>query len=411
MSPQHHTPGANTEAAAARPGEAGAAPAPSAPEGNAPGPAGAPAAESGTAPTEPATATAPPAAATATPPATTEATPAASAGTTEATPAAPAAAAAATGTAPAATAAAGTQGPDGAVAVATAVGTTPPGVTAATGVGGGRPRKPILAGAAILGAALIAVPLLLAGSAKDESPDTAKGPAAEGADTVLNPNDARAALDDYAPAQPSSPPAPEPPKEEAPKPADPEPAAPAPAPEPSTSSPAEKKPEPAPPSEQQAEKKPQPRTAATAVQELAARGGRHICYRVYLADRGWQAPVCDGAEAGTFGKDIPIKAINIASAGTKGVRGNGAHVVEGWKTGSKWASAVDGVDMYLGSTNKADSPLQGFTIMAVNGVACQNAQVKGKNWMGLGCTQPGSWRYGGSPMDLKLQLRGVRFTV
>ncbi|MFD6613530.1 hypothetical protein ACFWD1_32230, partial [Micromonospora chalcea] len=54
-------------------------------------------------------------------------------------------------------------------------------------------------------------------------------------------------------------------------------------------------------------KKPKPpvRTAATAVKEIAARSeGRHICYRAYVADHGWQDPVCDGAEAGTVGKSL-----------------------------------------------------------------------------------------------------------
>ncbi|WP_432040803.1 mannose-binding protein [Streptomyces chartreusis] len=82
--------------------------------------------------------------------------------------------------------------------------TPPPGTRTNTGVGSGRPRKPILAGAAIAGAALIAIPLLLTGSAKDDGPpDSAKGLAAEGSDTVLNPTSAPAALDDYVAEKPS----------------------------------------------------------------------------------------------------------------------------------------------------------------------------------------------------------------
>ncbi|MCZ9336787.1 hydrolase, partial [Streptomyces sp. TRM76130] len=74
--------------------------------------------------------------------------------------------------------------------------------------------------------------------------------------------------------------------------------------------------------------------------EVAARSeGRHICYRAYVADRGWQEPVCDGAEAGTVGQGKPIKQLDIAVSGTDGVKGNGAHVVEGWLNGEKWSSA------------------------------------------------------------------------
>ncbi|MDT0613851.1 hypothetical protein [Streptomyces lancefieldiae] len=155
------------------------------------------------------------------------------------------------------------------------------------------------------------------------------------------------------------------------------------------------------------------RTAATAVKEVAARSeGRHICYRAYVADHGWQDPVCDGAEAGTVGKNLPIKALNIAVSGTKGVLGNGAHVVEGWLTGSRWSSAAEGVDMYLGSTKEVVSPLEGFTLKTVEGTVCPNTHVKDKGWLRQGCTEPAAWRYFGSDMAKdKLQLEAVRITV
>ncbi|MFE0799960.1 hydrolase [Streptomyces sp. NPDC058812] len=157
---------------------------------------------------------------------------------------------------------------------------------------------------------------------------------------------------------------------------------------------------------------PKPRTAATAVREIAARSeGRHICYRAYVADQGWQEPVCDGAEAGTVGKDLPIKALNIAVSGTGGTSGNGAHVVEGWPTGDKWASAADGKDMYLGSTKEALSALEGFTIKTVEGAVCANTHVQNRGWLNQGCAEPANWRYFGSEMGKKLQLEAVRFTV
>ncbi|MFG2810037.1 mannose-binding protein [Streptomyces massasporeus] len=117
----------------------------------------------------------------------------------------------------------------------TAAATAPPGVKAGTGTDSSRPRKPVLAGAAILGAALVAIPLLLTGSGRDEGPrDNAKALAAEGSDTVLNPESAPAELGDYVAEKPSASPSKEKPEKPAPpKTVAPRPAAPASEPEPS----------------------------------------------------------------------------------------------------------------------------------------------------------------------------------
>ncbi|MEV6618363.1 mannose-binding protein [Streptomyces sp. NPDC051051] len=242
MSPQPPTPRANAEAAAARTEEAGSPPTPSAPEESA-----------GSSPTSPATEES--AGSPATPSApegkapSPAAVPAAGSGTT-----ATATATGETTTAPTSTppsAATGTAGAsEEGVAAAAAVGTAPPGVR--TGTDSGRPRKPILAGAAFVGAALIAIPLLLAGSAKDEGHrDGATGLAAEGADTVLNPESAPASLGDYVAGLPSpSPTSAKPRKSAVPKAAVAQPVAPAPAPR--TSSPPEERTTPTP--------KPKPKT-------------------------------------------------------------------------------------------------------------------------------------------------------
>ncbi|MFD7437541.1 mannose-binding protein [Streptomyces sp. NPDC059861] len=139
--------------------------------------------------------------------------------------------------------------------MAAAVGAVPPGVRTETAVGRGRPRKPVLAGAAIAGAVLVAVPLLLAGSGWDEGPrDSAKGLAA-GSDTVLNQDSSPAALDDYVAEQPSPSPKKEKPrKSDPPKVVAPPPAAPP--PQPGTSSPPEAKPKPKPKPEPKASPKP-----------------------------------------------------------------------------------------------------------------------------------------------------------
>lgn len=218
MSPQQQTPGANAEAAATREGEAGLPPTPSAPDETAPSTTAAPEAASGGSPAGETTATAPP---------------------TEET------AEAATTPAGAAVAAGASEAPEERVAVAAAVGTTPPDTRTGTGVRGGRPRKPVLAGAAIAGAVLIAVPLLLAGTAQDDGPGDSKGSAA-GSDTVLDPNSAPAALDDYVAQKPSpSPKKAKPKKSEPAKVAAPPPVAPSPEPS-KTGAPAKPKPKPEP---------------------------------------------------------------------------------------------------------------------------------------------------------------------
>ncbi|MFF4248076.1 mannose-binding protein [Streptomyces sp. NPDC001822] len=220
MSPQHPTPGASSAAAADPDAQEAGSPPPS-PEPAAETPDGAPAAL--------------------TPAATTAPEP-------EAEPAADPAAGATPGTPPAtapttATAEAAEEG------VALAAAATAPGTMTATAVDRGRPRTPVLAGAAFLGAALIAIPLLLVGTANDDDHGKdAKAPTAGSADTVLNPDSAPAALEDYVAGKPSPSPSKEKPKKvEAPVPVAPKPVTSAPKPK-ASSTPAKKpKPKPAPP--------------------------------------------------------------------------------------------------------------------------------------------------------------------
>ncbi|WP_329217724.1 mannose-binding protein [Streptomyces microflavus] len=138
-------------------------------------------------------------------------------------------------------------------ALAAAVGTAPETKTL-TAVDRGRPRTPVLAGAVFVGAALVAIPVLLMGSANDEEPrNTGTAPVAGSADTVLNPETAPAALEDYVAVKPT-PSATEQKKITPPK-AAPAPAVPA--PQPSTSAPTEKpKPKASPKPEPKAAPKP-----------------------------------------------------------------------------------------------------------------------------------------------------------
>ncbi|WP_055701579.1 hydrolase [Streptomyces silaceus] len=154
------------------------------------------------------------------------------------------------------------------------------------------------------------------------------------------------------------------------------------------------------------------RTAATAVRELAARSeGRHICYRAFVEGDGWQDPVCDGAEAGTTGKGTAIKALNVAVSGTGGVTGASAYVGEGWRKGDEWQKGDDATDMVIGSTEESDPPMQGYTLQVFDGSVCLDAYLQGKEWLEQTCTDPGQWKYGGSPMEQNIQLEAVRFTV
>ncbi|MFH8611502.1 hydrolase [Streptomyces sp. NPDC018029] len=158
------------------------------------------------------------------------------------------------------------------------------------------------------------------------------------------------------------------------------------------------------------EEEPEEETAATAVRDLAGSSeGRHICYRVFVQGEGWQTPVCDGAEAGTAG--TAIKALDIAVSDTQGVTGAGAYVGEGWRNGDQWENADDEEDMVLGSTEEADPALQGFTLKVFDGAVCHDTYIKDRQWTGETCTDPGDWKYGGSPMEENLQLESVRFTV
>ncbi|GAA2348888.1 hypothetical protein GCM10010431_85940 [Streptomyces kunmingensis] len=133
--------------------------------------------------------------------------------------------------------------------MAVAVATAPPGTKSGTGVVGGRPSKPVLAGAAVAGAVLIAIPLLLIGSADDDGrDDTAKSAVAAGSDTVLNPESALGAPGDYVAEKPSASPRKDKPKKsEPPKVALAKPPAAAPTPQKTaTSAPPKKKKKPTP---------------------------------------------------------------------------------------------------------------------------------------------------------------------
>jgi hypothetical protein len=163
------------------------------------------------------------------------------------------------------------------------------------------------------------------------------------------------------------------------------------------------------------------KTAATAVQQLAADdpSGRHICYRVYAAGRGWSDPVCDGETAGTPGSGT-LTAVNIAVSGTKGTTG-AAFVHDPASTNGEghfpdpWSNAADGVDNYVGSTEKDAPHMLGFTVSVDGGAGtvCQSSYVHDDTWLDLACDEPGvglEFTYAGTH-DNNAWIEAVKLTV
>ncbi|BFO16390.1 hypothetical protein SHKM778_27780 [Streptomyces sp. KM77-8] len=80
-----------------------------------------------------------------------------------------------------------------------------------------------------------------------------------------------------------------------------------------------------------------------------------------------------------------------------------------------WSNAVDGIDNYVGSTEKDAPHMLGFTIN-VNGGAgavCQSSYVHDDAWLGLACDEPGTgydFTYAGTH-DNESWIEAVRLTV
>ncbi|MDH6628274.1 hypothetical protein M2271_006106 [Streptomyces sp. LBL] len=282
----------------------------------------------------------------------------------------------------------------------------------------GNPKKSLLAAAGIAGVVLLAVPLLIFAT-DDSKPKKDKVSVAAKSDTVLQDDVEYAPRGNYAPAKPTPKPSSAKPTPKAQKPAPPisvpappfkasvksaPPVKPKPKPKPKTQAPVV---EPAPP-------KPAPNTAALAVSKLAASsGGRHICYRAYMADTGWQAPVCDGATAGVEGQNRAIKALNIAVSDTNGTAASPFIQGAGWTV--PWKGVGNGGDLVIGDPRQSAPNMGGFAINVDNGASgvCQNAHVSESGWLGLGCDtreSPNNYIFGGD-VSTERALEAVRFTV
>jgi len=137
--------------------------------------------------------------------------------------------------------------------------------------------------------------------------------------------------------------------------------------------------------------------------------GRHICYRAYVSDIGWQKPVCDSSLAGTTAATLPIEGLDLAVSGTGGVCANGYDTNTGWER-SSWLCAVDGGDLYIGKPGTG-SWMDGIGISVGSGTACASADLQGSGWpQNPTCTTPGHWVFFGS-LSYSVRIYGLTFTV
>ncbi|MFI1483232.1 hypothetical protein [Streptomyces sp. NPDC020747] len=159
-------------------------------------------------------------------------------------------------------------------------------------------------------------------------------------------------------------------------------------------------------------------TAAYSVLQLADRNpGRHICYRAYVQDIGWQSVRCDGATAGTEGQSRAIKAINVAVTGMPSANGTAATPYiqgTGW-AGTNWRGVANGANLTIGTASNSAPNMAGFGISvdSAKSQVCQNAHVKDGGWLGVQCDTPASannYIFGGT-LDTSRWLEAVRFTV
>ncbi|BFO21971.1 hypothetical protein SHKM778_83590 [Streptomyces sp. KM77-8] len=165
--------------------------------------------------------------------------------------------------------------------------------------------------------------------------------------------------------------------------------------------------------------KPRKDTAADAVRRLATNdpGGRHICYRAYISQQGWQEPVCDGTLAGTTGGGQTINALNIAAYGVNGSAANAfVHVAKSKDGKGRWspswtAIAADGENNYVGSA-RGDAPaLLGFAVNVGSGRVCHSARLRGGGWGPQICADKRpSYLFGGS-VDNDARLEAIKLTV
>jgi hypothetical protein len=133
--------------------------------------------------------------------------------------------------------------------------------------------------------------------------------------------------------------------------------------------------------------KPKPDTASVAVTKLNDKSpGRHVCYRAYVADIGWQHSVCDGDIAGTQNEGRAIEAINVAVSGSRATSANA--FIEGVGFPGPWKAATEKADMTVGKPGSGQQ-LDQLVMSLSDGVICGNAFIEKDQWLGKQCDHPG----------------------
>ncbi|MFF4400590.1 hydrolase [Streptomyces sp. NPDC001480] len=165
--------------------------------------------------------------------------------------------------------------------------------------------------------------------------------------------------------------------------------------------------------------KPKTDTAATAVNRLATSdpSGRHVCYRAYVEDEGWQKPVCDGTVAGTVGQGKAIKELDVAVYGVQGSAGNAmVHDPQSSNGQGKWmpnwtAIVADGKDNYIGSTKKDDPYMVTFVWNVGSGQACSTVKISDQNWDDQTCNNARPDLNTAGHFDNARRLEAIKLTV
>ncbi|WP_428934539.1 hydrogenase expression protein HypA [Streptomyces sp. ACT015] len=325
-----------------------------------------------------------------------------------------AASAAPAAAAPAAPAAVGTVGASAdTVVAAVAAGGGGAGARAQAGdePPGGRPKKPMLAAAAIVGAILISVPILVAGRDDREPP------------RERTENVAGTVMDDHAQlaippgAYTSESPSPSPTPSEKKETKAPEKQAPAAVVHKESASPSPSEPKSRPTATVTA--RAPLNTAATAVNRLARNDpdGRHICYRAFVGGSGWQTPVCDGTMAGTTGQGKRITALNIAVWNAGGSSANALlHNPDSTDGNAKWqpnwtAVMADGKNVYIGSSKPGAPFMTGFAMNVGSGSVCHSAKMHNGGWGPQYCKNARPEYLFGGTTDNTNWFEAVKLTV
>jgi hypothetical protein len=165
--------------------------------------------------------------------------------------------------------------------------------------------------------------------------------------------------------------------------------------------------------------KPKADTAATAVNRLAASdpGGRHVCYRAFVQDEGWQKPVCDGTVGGTVGQARAIKALNVAVYGVQGSAGSAmVHDDQSTNGQGRWlpswtAIKADGKDNYIGSTKKDAPFLVTFVWNVGSGQACNVVKVRDQDWRDQSCNNARPDLNTAGAFDNSRWIEAIKLTV